>query len=224
MAHKTIGIMGGLGPAATVDFLRHVVSLTATTPLRTLVDCNPTIPDVSCSILGFGQECSSALVEMALGLEKSGAEVVVLACNAAHHYQDQIRAALTKPFLSMIDVTASALVGAQKVGLLAAESCLFSGVYQKALSAHGIETVILPPAENAAFNDALSRMRSGDVSRARTDDMLRAINYLALSGATSVILGCTEVPLVVSQADTLVHLIDPGLALAQATVQFATLS
>ena len=225
MSHKTVGIMGGLGPPATVAFMQRIVAVTAGTPLRMLVDCDPTIPDVSGAILGRGSSCDEALVTMARGLERAGAGVVALACNAAHHYEREIRGALGVPFLSMIEVACHAIARRQpditRVGVLAAESCLVAGLYQTALCRRGIKPLVLGRRDFASFSAALDAIRGGDLSAARRADMLYAIGRLAEAGAQTVILACTEVPLVVSQADTAVPLLDPGITLADAVVWHA---
>jgi len=214
--------MGGLGPGATVEFMRHVVALTAAEPVRLLVDCDPTIPDVSASILGLGPSCAASLVDMARGLERAGAEVVVLVCNAAHHYEAQIRAAITVPFIGMIEAAGSRIQRERPdigtVGLLAAESCLVSGVYQKELARNGRRTLVLPPAEAARFESALSAIRAGSTGEEPRSEVLRAIDLLASAGAQGVVLGCTEIPLVLAPGDATVYAIDPGRTLAEAVV------
>jgi aspartate racemase len=223
MGQRTIGIMGGLGPAATLSFMQRIIELTADAPIRMLVDCDPTLPDVSRSILGRGPSCGPALVAMAQGLERAGAEIIVLACNAAHYYEAEIRRALGVPFLSMIEVACRTIsetrTGVARVGILGAESCIVAGVYQNALADRHIEPLVLGRTDFAPFNAGLDAIRAGDLSASRKSDMLHAIRRLSEAGAQMVILACTEVPLVVGQADTPVPLLDPGITLADAVVR-----
>ena len=222
MRRKTIGVMGGLGPAATVEFMRHIVALTAGEPTRLLVDCDPTIPDVSASILGLGPSCAASLVDMARGLERAGAEVIVLACNAAHHYEAQIRAAITVPFVGMIAVACSRIRSErpdiESVGLLAAESCLVSGVYQLELARNGMRAVLLPPEDNARFAVALAAIRAGSLGEETRSEVLRAIDLLADAGAQGVVLGCTEIPLVLAPDEAAIYAVDPARTLAEALI------
>lgn len=217
--------MGGLGPLATVEFMRHLVELTAAAPTRLLVDCDATLPDVSRSIMGSGPSCTARLVEMAQGLERGGAEIIVLACNAAHHYEDRIRAALAVPFISMIESACAKIPeevpNLQRVGLLAAESCLISGVYQKQLAKNGMQAVLLSPEHFARFDLTLSAIRAGNLGVESRAEVFEAINLLAAAGAQAVILGCTEISLVMASADAPVYAVDPGRALAEAAVRYA---
>src|ERR1700679_257808 len=104
---KPVGVIGGMGPEATVDFLRRIV---AATPARddadhihVLVDNNPQIPSrIAALIDGHGEDPAPVLCAMARGLEKQGADFLVMPCNTAHYYLQRIARAVNIPVLDMI--------------------------------------------------------------------------------------------------------------------------
>ena len=130
-ARRTVGVMGGMGPAATVDFLDRVRRRTPARldadHLRLLVDSDPTLPDRHAALADGGPSPGPRLVAMAQGLERAGAQGLVLVCNSAHAWADEIRAAVAVPFIDMVAETAAALARrhphVRRPGLLAAAAC-----------------------------------------------------------------------------------------------------
>ena len=216
---KTLGVLGGMGPAATLDFL---AKLQAATPagrdqdhLRVLVDINPQVPDRN----DPGNAPGPVLAAMAVGLRDAGAEVLAIACNTAHAYAEAIRTASGLPLIDMIDIACKAarLGGASKVGILATGLAL--GLYQDRLVGMGLEPVSLSKAKQEWFMSLLYRIKAGDLSEEVENEMALIAYSLADSGAEAVIAGCTEVPLVL-EADALeIPLIDAGQVLAERCVQ-----
>ena len=109
---KTIGVIGGMGPAATLDFFGKILEATHAERdqdhLRVLIDNNPRVPDRNAAIAGRGPSPGPQLAESARGLERAGADFLVIACNTAHAFQPDIEAAISIPLLSMIDATTDA--------------------------------------------------------------------------------------------------------------------
>ena len=216
---KTLGVLGGMGPAATLDFL---AKLQAATPagrdqdhLRVLVDINPQVPDRN----DPGNAPGPVLAAMAVGLRDAGAEVLAIACNTAHAYAEAIRTASGLPLIDMIDIACKAarLGGASKVGILATGLAL--GLYQDRLVGMGLEPVSLSKAKQEWFMSLLYRIKAGDLSEEVENEMALIAYSLADAGAEAVIAGCTEVPLVL-EADALeIPLIDAGQVLAERCVQ-----
>src|SRR4051812_27943024 len=111
---QIVGVLGGMGPAATVDFLRRVVAATPATRdqdhLRLLVDSNPAVPDRTAALLGAGPDPTPVLVAMARGLEAQGADLLVMPCNTASAFADGVQRAVTVPLLRWPDVVAEELL------------------------------------------------------------------------------------------------------------------
>ena len=224
-----MGIIGGLGPAATVAFMSMVLARTPIERtgqhLHLIVDSNPDVPDINAAVLGLGPSPLDALQAMARRLEEASADYLVMACNAAHFYEDGIRQAVAIPFLSMIDATcahiARNLPSARRAGLVATDGGIDCGIYQSGLAAQGLETLVPSQAQTESVMAAVARIRLGDHGQRARMPLIERINSLAEDGADCVIAGCTEIPLVLTEADVSVPLIDPADVLAEAAVAFA---
>ncbi|MGN6143808.1 MAG: aspartate/glutamate racemase family protein [Mesorhizobium sp.] len=224
-----MGVIGGLGPAATISFMSMVLARTPVERtgrhLHLIVDSNPGVPDINAAVLGRGPSPVEALQAMARRLETAGADFLVMACNAAHLYEDDIRRSVSIPFLSMIDATcahiASTLPGARRAGLVATDGGIACGIYQRGLEARGLETLVPSPAETDTVMAAVARVRLGDLGPLAKTPLVERIDGLADAGAECVIAGCTEIPLVLTQRDVGVPLIDPAEILAEAAIAFA---
>jgi aspartate racemase len=162
---------------------------------------------------------------MARGLERAGAELLVMPCNTAHAFLDDIRAATQLPVISIIDVTVQALVADHRKpcrsGLLATTGCVDACLYQNALDRVGISPVVPAGAARELFMDVLKRIKSGDVGLMSRTDMLRIARALMDDGAEAIIAGCTEVPLVLDQSDLDVQLINSTECLVTAAIAAA---
>jgi aspartate racemase len=224
---KTIGVIGGMGPAATVDFFAKLIAATSAERdqdhLRILIDNNPRVPDRNAAIAGIGPSPGPHLAEAARGLERAGADCIVIACNTAHAFQGDIEAAVSIPLLSMIEATVDAAVarGAQRVGVLAADGCRRARLYQNAFAARGVDALFLAEEAQLDFMALLYRIKAGDVG----EDVRRRMAAMALSlnarGAGAVIAACTEVPLVLSPDTLAIPIISSTDALVARAVEFA---
>ncbi|MDB5427015.1 MAG: aspartate racemase [Phenylobacterium sp.] len=213
-----LGVLGGMGPAATLDFL---TKLQAFTPARTdqdhirvLVDINPKVPDRNVAGSGAGP----VLAEMAGALAGAGADVLAIACNTAHAHADLIQRASGLPLIDMIETAASAArdLGAARVGVLGTRGAL--RLYREYLAAQAMGLVALEPARQEAFMATLYKIKGGDLGPAVRAEMKAYVDDLTAGGAEAVIAGCTEVPLVLGARDLKVDFIDPGELLARRCV------
>lgn len=226
---RVLGVLGGMGPAATVDFLAKLVAVTDVTNeqdhLRVLVDSNPKVPDRNRAIAGAGESPGPALAAMALGLQHAGADLLVMACNTAHAFESAIRDAIDIPFVSIVDETCDAFERdhstARRVGLLAAQGALDAGLYQAAFSSRRHAVVVLDAARQRVFMDLLYRIKRGDLSSDVRDTMRILAEALVAEGADVVVAACTEVPLVVDADGLSCPLLDPTTNLARRCVRYA---
>ncbi len=157
---------------------------------------------------------------MARGLEASGAELLAMPCNAAHFWAEEIRDAVAIPLVGMIEVGVAAAQssGARRVGLLAADAVLRSGLYSKALAAAGIDTVEVEP---DAIMPLILRIKAGDTGPGMRDEMAALAAGLVERGADAILAACTEVPLVLDQSQVSVPLVDVTQALVEAVLETA---
>jgi aspartate racemase len=162
---------------------------------------------------------------MAAGLERSGADFVVMACNTAHAYEAEIRAALGVPFVSLIAETAAVLRGrypeAKRVGLRAASGCIDAFLYQDALARGDVESLILDADGQRRFMTLLYEIKRGNLSDAARTEMRTLANLLIAAGAAVVIAGCTEIPLLLAQPDITTPLLDTTAVLVERTLAYA---
>jgi aspartate racemase len=198
-ATRTVGVLGGMGPAATVEFLRRLIARTPASHdedhLHVLIDSNPQVPERSEAILHGGPDPTEVLCAMARGLETAGAEILAIPCNTAHHYLSSMRGAVGIPVLDMIAETVARLPGS-RTGLLATTATIRVGLYHAACDAAGLQ-VLAPDREDQAvvtgIVDAIKAGRAPGTQRRRLE---RVADRLVDRGADSILVGCTEISLV----------------------------
>jgi len=225
---KIVGVLGGMGPAATLDFFARALGAVPATRdqdhIRLIIDCNPAVPDRNDAVAGRGPSPAPALIAMAQGLARAGAEILVMPCNAAHAFLGEITAAAKLPVISIIEVTVEqarrAVPHAKCVGVLASSGCIDAGLYQQAFAEHGVETLVPQGASREAFMGVLYRIKAGDLASTKAE--MRAIaSDLIAQGAQAIVAGCTEVPLVLAQGDVPVALVNSTDCLVAATIAAA---
>ena len=222
---RVAGVLGGMGPDATVDFMAKVIALTPAGKdqdhVRMLVDHNPGIPNRQAALLQGGEDPGPMLAAMAAGLEAAGADFLVIPCNTAHAFSDAITAAVGIPLVSIIDLTVDACDGHDAVGLLATDGCIASRVYQDALAARGIRVVLPEATEMQEIMRLVTAIKAGDRSEAVAAAMQAVAAALIARGAGAVIAGRTEIPLVLAAGMLEVPLVSSTDVLAAATVDIA---
>jgi aspartate racemase len=198
-----------MGPAATVDFHAKLVAATQAgrdqDHVRVIIDSNPAVPDRGAAMRGEGPSPGPALAAMARGLQSAGAEVLVMPCNTAHAWADDIRAATPLPFIDLIEATAQAAAeaapGLKRAGVLGTTGCLDSGLYHRAFAACGAEVLTLEGEAQAALMALIGRVKRGDVGPEVRAETARLAGSLVEAGAEVIVAGCTEVPLVLGEGE-----------------------
>lgn len=222
---KTVGVLGGMGPDATIDFLSEVVSLTEAgcdqDHVPMLVDNNTRVPNRQAAILGDGDDPGPIIGHMGRRLEAAGADFLVMPCNSAHAFLEPLAELTTIPLISIIEVTADACNDYSSVGILATDGCLKFGGYQQALRGRGITPVVPGAADVAGLMRLITRIKAGN----KGPDVRRSMRVLAGAlverGAEAIIAGCTEIPLVLREGELPVPVISSTRALAGATIAAA---
>lgn len=214
---KVLGVLGGMGPAATVAFLARVQALTPAQGdqdhIRIIADINPQVPDRNRQ----SDAAEAVLGQMAMRLRDAGAQVLCMPCNTAHAQAAGIRK-VGLPFVDMIAETteAAAAGGAKKIGVLATPGG--EALYTRALQGKGVKIVRLSGAAREAFMACVYAVKRGDLGEGPRTEMRRLAAMLVAAGAETVIAGCTEVPLLLGAEDVTVPLVDSAEVLAQACV------
>ncbi len=224
-----IGVLGGLGPAASVDLYAKLVAATRATGdrdhVRVIIEGDPDVPDRQAAIAGEGPSAAPALVAKALRLKAAGVDVLAMACHAAHAYRSDIETATGLPFISLIEVavgSAAALAPSSgTVGLLATPATLDARLYDEPVARAGRRLVT--PDDLAGgrerFMALVWRVKAGDTGSAVRGAMTGLASELVAAGAEVVIAACTEVPLVLNETEVSVPLVDATAALAATLIE-----
>ncbi|MEW8979581.1 MAG: amino acid racemase [Symbiobacterium sp.] len=232
MPKKTIGILGGMGPEATADlFLKIIRATPARTDqehIRVLIDNNPAIPDRTAAILGRGPDPVPLLTRTARLLEQWGADLIVIPCNTAHYFHDQVQASVHVPVLHIMKETAAFLreryPGLSAVGVLATTGTVRTGLYQRFLGERGLHALVPDDEGQQEVMDCIygeHGVKAGHTGPEVTERLVRVAQSLVARGAGAVIAGCTELPIVLHDGDLPVPVIDPTRILAEAAVRAA---
>lgn len=224
---KTVGVIGGLGPLATLDFFERIIKRTSAIReqdhLRLIIDNNTKIPDRNAYKRGEGPSPGPPLADAARALQAAGADFIVMACNTTHAWEAEIRAAISVPFISIIEETADVVaeLRPERAGVLAVDACLSSSLYQDALTKRGVAPVLLNADSQRTFMELIYRVKSGDTGETVKRSMTTLARKLEAQGAEVIIAGCTEIPLVLTADDIEGELVSSTDVLVERTIVFA---
>lgn len=224
---KTIGIMGGMGPMATVDLMKKIILATPAKSdqehIPMLVANNPQIPDRTQAIQGKGPSPAPEMARTARKLAEGGANFIIIACNTAHYFLPEILPEIPVPVLSIIKVTAESARarGYKTVGLLATSGTVGTGLYQKALEKRGVACLVPPEDKQHLIDDMIYQGVKANDAAYDTGEVEKLLADMGQQGAEAFVLGCTEVPVAVAMYGLKGTFIDATDELAKAAVKLA---
>ncbi len=228
MTKRSIGIIGGMGPMATLDLFRKVLESTDAhndaEHIRVYIDCHTGIPDRTKAILSGGESPVPYILESAEKLAAMGADFLLIPCNTSHYFYDEIVKGSSIPVMHMIRETARALKqdDVTCVGLLATDGTVQAGVYQTELERCGIHAVC-PDADGQ--REVMRLIYDGVKAGADTLDttlLEEELQRMRQAGAQRIVLGCTELPIAFSNYAIVANdTVDPTDILAKAAVAAA---
>jgi aspartate racemase len=232
MRKKAVGVLGGMGTAATADLFNQIVHLTPARNdqdhLHILINNDPEVPDRTEAILHGGPSPFPKLVAGSQLLQAMGAELVAIPCNTAHYYWADLQATLEIPLLHMIRETVAfirtAMPEVARVGVLATSGTLAVNLYQDELL--GADLLPVTPTSDQIERIMEAIYAKGGIKAGITDGRPRELlceagRMLMGHGAETLILGCTEIPLALQSGDLPVPLVSASEALARAIVRDA---
>ncbi len=226
---KTIGMLGGMSWESTLSYYRALnqgvkEALGGLHSAKILLN---SVDFAEIEILqheGRWDETAALLAEAARALENAGADFLMICTNTMHKVAPQIQAKIEIPILHIADATANVLLqdGVKRVGLLGTRFTMEQAFYRERIEAQGIE--VLVPEQNA--RDSVHRVIYEELCLGKINSdskacFLNIVDALAANGAEAVILGCTEIALLIQQADTSVRLYDTTAIHAEQGVLFA---
>jgi len=235
MSEKVIGIVGGMGPEATLDLYREILRATPAQKdqdhLRVIIDSNPKIPDRTPAITGTGASPVPAMAMSCRAVARAGADFVIIPCISAHFFLGELQPQIDIPILSAFDAVSEYIVArhtdVSRVGLLATSGTITGGRFAKCLADHGIETVVPDEDHQERLMTAIYQIKASLAPHVRTQcraDLIAAATHVISNGAQGIIAGCTEIPLELKPSDLSVPLFNPLAILAQAAVERAVRS
>jgi aspartate racemase len=230
MKEKTVGILGGMGPAATADLMSRVIRATPATDdidhIRMVIDNNPKVPSrIAAVVEGVGEDPAPILVEMARKLAAWGVDLLAIPCNTAHLYYNQIVSAVDVPVLNMVELTRDAVIadnpGIRSVGLLASTAVLTTRLYAGLFAANDVD-VIQPSADlQDALMTTIRQLKAGQCGHAIVAALRLAADQLVNKGAESLVIACTELSLIAHTVTSDVTRHDSAQVLAETIVGMA---
>jgi aspartate racemase len=200
-----VGVLGGMGPEATLELMRRVIAATPATDdgdhIRLIVDNNPKVPSrIKALIEKTGADPMPVLVEMARGLVGAGADILAIPCNTAHFYLPAIRAAVAVPVLDMIGLSVRRIAGLRPrpvtVGMLGSPAVRLVGLFDRGLRGAGIAILYPEGPDDEAVLDVIRAVKAGGPSAVQIAAYDKAAANLARRGAEALLIACTELSVI----------------------------
>lgn len=230
-AGGVVGVLGGMGPLATVDFLSKMLAATPAANdqehVPFVVSAIPQVPDRTRAFRGEGESPLPAMADSARRLKAAGAGLVVIVCNTAHLWFDELREAVGLPMIHLVDAAIDEAVDVAgpdgRVGLLGTDATVASGLYfNRGTSAAAPIQWRLPTAREMTefVMPGIEAVKAGELDAGRAR-LVAAAEALKGRGATVVILGCTEIPVVLDAGTSPLPVVDATAALARQAVSWS---
>ena len=224
LAHPVIGIIGGMGPGATVDLMQRVIAKTPAQDdadhVHLIVESNPKISSRLAHLLDrTGPDPTPELTRIAGNLERAGADALAMPCNTAHAYAEAIRRAVSIPLLDMVELSADRLqstAAGTRVGLLASSAVHRIGLYRDALRRRGLDVV--EPAHQETVMQLIMSVKRGAVTP-QTHAALAAAAAALSSRCDVILVACTELSILSAAID--IPFVDASDVLADAILRVA---
>lgn len=226
---KIIGFIGGLTWHSSVDYYRLLNQLT-NDQLGGVSSCEMIMYSVNFATIkaltfsGDWDGIAAVLGKAAKKLEQAGAECIMIGANTMHHVADKVQAAVKIPLIHIAEVTANAVAEQQlsKVALLGTKYTMLFDFYRNRLAEKNIETIIPNDADIEYINNSIyNEMSKGIFLPERKKRFIQIINDLQQEGAQGIVLGCTEIPILIKQKDISIPVFDTTMIHTEAAIAFA---
>lgn len=204
--NKILGVLGGMGPLATAEFMKKVITLT---PAKTdqehipmLIRNIPQVPDRTTFIMTGENDPFEQLKNGFQELTAAGASCIVIPCNTAHFWYGRLTQDSNIHTISIIDSVVNKIcdIGYKKIAVLATNATIKAQLYQKALEAKGIHVLIPDEEQQTSVMNGINEVKSGNIENG-TKLIEPIFNAMILQKADAVILGCTEIPIALAQLE-----------------------
>lgn len=224
MTHKMVGVIGGMGPDATVELMRRVIAATPAKDdadhIHMLVDNNPKIPSRLKALLdGGGENPGPVIAQMAQRLEQAGADFLVIPCNTAHYYHHYAQDAVDVPVWHLIRLALQHIrehYPVKRVGLLASSAVQKIALFEPFFAEAGLELVYPSQEMQAVVMQVIRAVKAG----AMTAELLAEYNRCVaeMAGVEVYLLGCSELSVLLDQHQQVLPVVDALQVLAEGIV------
>jgi len=229
---KTIGILGGMGPEATVYMFNLLIKKTGVKKdqdhIRVVILSDPGVPPRTDAILGKGPSPVPYLVKGVKTLKGAGADFIIMPCVTAHYFIPEVKELVDFKLVSLVEESVKwaklKVGGLKKAGIVASTGTLKSLLFSDAFGGAGIELIAPEGKAQEQYMEAIfgeAGIKAGYTEGLAREMILSCARKLIEQGAEAVIAGCTEVPLVLRDADIPVPLIEPMRITAEAGIKAA---
>lgn len=224
---KVLGILGGMGPRPTIKIFKMIVDMTEAKSdqenIHIIIDNNTKIADRTSYLLDKTKENPlPALKESAKRLEDAGADLIIMPCNTAHYYYENIKSSVDIVFLNMIEETAIWIKdkhpNLKKIGLLATDGTIRTGIYDKIFSDYGIG-IIKPSKDYQSYIHELVYNIKENKNQKNLDGVYATMRQMEAEGAEIFIAGCTEVSVALDKFNIEEEFIDPMEVIARRAIE-----
>ena len=227
---KVLGVLGGMGPLASAQFMLRLTELTPATRdqdhIPAVLWSDPRVPDRTSSKLEGGADPLPWLLRGIAGLRRAGCGAIAIPCNTAHGWFDEMaKVAAPAPILHIVDAAATDLrrIGCARgrIGVIGTAGTLAMHLYQDRLGAQGWECIVPDEGQmQRLVSPAIARVKANQVAEAYAP-LAEVVRDLERRGAAAVVLGCTEIPLGVKAGPPCGVVVDTIDALARAAIAWA---
>ena len=227
---KILGILGGMGPYASLDLYQKILELTPAQTdqdhLHIILDSNSDVPSRTEAILKDAQDPVPEILHSLRKLEAASVDLIAIPCHTSHYYFSSFRSAIKTPVINMVECVASHVAtnfsNVKYVGVLGSSATMLSGMYQKELLKYGFQPLVpSKSAQDELVSQAIyaeKGIKAGYKSKENTQLLLEACDVLIARGAEVIISACTEIPLVINNENSAAPFIDSTSVLAQVCV------
>ncbi len=225
MKDKIPGIIGGMGPEATVDLMQRIIANTPANDdvdhIHCIVDNNPKIPSRIKAILETGgEDPGPCMADMGRKLEEYGADFLVIPCNTAHHYYEDVAKAVTIPVVHLIDLVVDQIISQNpdmtRIGVLGSNTIVKTKLYETLFAKQGVEVIYPDDSVQEELFNVIKSVKSGKTGNIVRQKFSAIGDHLITKNVTLAILGCTELGIIAS--DLPIAYVDAAEVLAKEVV------
>ena len=227
---KTIGLIGGMSWESSLEYYR-IINEHVKAKLGGFHSAKSLMYTLNFNEIQKLQhqekwdELTSVMIKAAQDLEKGGADLVLICTNTMHKMADDVQDNITIPLLHIVDTTADRIKkkNLKKIGLLGTNFTMEEDFYKgRLIDKHGLEVIIPHQNDRHIIHKVIyQELCLGDINKTSKEQYVEIINKLVASGAEAIILGCTEIPLLIQQEDVKIPLFDTTTIHAEAAVAYA---